>query len=148
MLPISRDSRIKKEFYNVKYVFLPPVGDVELFLINPVEEEYTVEQMREAYNLAKKDIDSEFKGKKLPNKKKMTELLEVRTRLYLPQKSGNDVSLINETIDKILVGWEGLKDVKFPDDGRPSLNLPMALKTEMYTWYWSQYNLSEDEVKN
>ena len=78
----------------------------------------------------------------------MTGLLEERTKKYLPSSGGLDVSVISDTVDKILVGWEGLKDIEFPDDGKPSLNLPMALQSEMYTWYWEQYNLSEDEVKN
>jgi len=145
MLPISRDSRIKHKFYGVNYTFLPPVGDTEMFLVNSIKENYTVEQLRESYALADNDLKTEYKGKKLPNKKQMEKLIEERMKKYLPQN--NDLSSVPATIDKILVDWD-IKDLPFPKDGRPSLDMQLALMTEMYIWYWEQYNLSEDELKN
>jgi len=146
MLPISRDTRIKKAFYGVEYSFLPAVGDVETFLMSSIKEDYTIEQLRESYNSALVDLEKEYKGRRKPQKKQWEALLVERQRKYLPD-NGNDIKMVNETIDKILVGWD-IKDIKFPDDGRPSNMLKLALKTEMYTWYWGEFNLSEDESKN
>ncbi len=146
MLPISRDTRIPKSFYGVEYSFLPAVGDVETFLMSSIKEDYTIEQLRESYNSALVDLEKEYKGKRKPQKKQWEALLVERQRKYLPD-NGNDIKMVNDTIDKILVGWD-IKDIEFPDDGRPSNMLKLALKTEMYTWYWGEFNLSEDEAKN
>ena len=145
MIPISRDSRIKHTFCGVTYTFLPPVGDTEMFLINSVKENYTIEQLREAYRLSKTDIDNELKGKRIPGKKQLEKLIEERMKIYLPK--GEDLEEIPRTIDKILVGWD-IKDVPFPDDNRPSQCMQLALMTEIFTWYWDQYKLDENELKN
>ena len=65
MLPVSRDSRLKQKFYGVTYTFLPPVGDTELFLVDSITEDYSIEQLRESYSFADKDLKNEYQGKKV-----------------------------------------------------------------------------------
>jgi hypothetical protein len=54
----------------------------------------------------------------------------------------------DHTIDTILVGWEGDGVPEFPKDGRPSQDLPLAIKNKLYGWYLDQIQLSIDESKN
>ncbi len=147
MLPIARDAKIKKDFFGATYIFLPAVGEVEKFLLGSTKEDYTIEQLRESYNSAVVDLEKEYKGKRKPQKKQWEKLLVVRQKTYLPD-TGNDLDAISTTIDKVLVGWE-IKDLPFPEDGKPSNMLQLALKTEIYNWYWdTQVNLTASEAKN
>lgn len=54
----------------------------------------------------------------------------------------------NHTIDLILTGWEGANVPEFPKDGRPSQDLPLAIKNKLYGWYLEQIQITVDESKN
>lgn len=148
MIPISKDERLYHKFYDITYCFLPPVGATERFLLSTTDtNEYNKKELVAAREEALKELEKEYKGKQKPKKKQWEELLTERTIDLLPEEDiVEKTDLIYNTIDRVLVGWEG-GNVPFPDDGRPSDCLRFVLMSEMYGWYWEQFRLTGGETK-
>lgn len=149
MIPISRDFRLKKEFDGITYMFLPPVGDVEIELVTSVKETIPDKAtLSKAYKEAEDVLEKEYKGMKHPTKKKWERLVTEKMHEYLPQDNEKDkICNIRDCINLVLVGWEGNGVPEFPES-KPASMLTLDLMGRMYEWYWEQYPLKLDELKN
>ena len=149
MIPISRDFRLKKEMDGVTYVFLPPVGDVEVELVSQTRTgEPSKAELSVAYKKAVDELEKEYNGKRHPQKKKWEALIAERAKNYIPDDDEREkIKSINDCINLVLVGWEGKDLPEFPEDN-PASMLTLNTKGDLYEWYWNQYPLTLDDLKN
>jgi len=148
MIPLSREQKLKHETDGIVYLFLPPVGDLEIDLISMVKQD-DFEILPAQYEKAKEELTKKFNGKRKPKKEKWEEL--IKQRIMESHTEQDMIKLrskeMGELLDKVLVGWEGEKAIPFPE-GNPSQTLPFVLKSKLYNWYQGQWLLEEGELKN
>lgn len=148
MIPLSRDQKLRKTIDGVTYIFIPPVGDLEIELISMTSKD-DYEYLPGQYEKATQELEEEYVGKRKPKKDKWEELIkqkileDYKEEDVLKKRAGEIDALIN----KVLIGWEGEDVIPFPDNN-PSSNLPFVLKSKLYNWYQGQWLLEEGELKN
>ena len=146
MIPISRDVRLKKKLDGVTYSFLPPVGDIEIELLNSTPQIMDDSELKIAYDKVSAEMEKEYKGKRKPVKKKWEEMISERIKNNVPKENiDRTIKIMRDTINMVLVSWDA--KAKFPK-GEPSTCLTMDMVRELYEWYWEQYPLKLDELKN
>ncbi len=160
MIPISKDQLLYHKIDGVTYSLLPPIGSLEIKLRSGYldDDDDDLGNAKKFYPEAVKQLDKEYKGKRKPKKAEWTKLIQERLTKLLTEKNmdpnGLKKSVINEfnknnnLINDILVGWKSKKDIpEFPKKD-PASFLVMPIKNKLINWYWEQYALEEDELKN
>jgi hypothetical protein len=148
MIPVSRDQLIKREVDDVLYSFLPPVGDVEMDVLNSQED---VIDVKPHYAKAESELEAEYKGKRKPKKDQWQKLIKDRIMTYIDESEskGNNLKKIDSLINITLMKWESEKhDLPEFKKGDCAGDMPSGLKIDLYNWYWDQFNLPGDELKN
>lgn len=165
MFPISKEERLPITIDGIIYTCIPPVGEIEALLVEYTSNETDMEDYNLAsnYALAVKEIESKFKNKKKPKKKAWENLIS-KIMLSQVNKSKEENTLekgvkkMNKLIDKIVVAWEVIPKyykpdqlkliAKFPTCREPSSVLTLGIKTEIISWYFSQFQATDEEAKN
>jgi len=149
MIPISYNQKLKKTVDGVNYYFHPPVGEMEISLIYSQSDE--TKDIPQDYNKALKALEKEYKGKRRPKKDKWEELIKNKIISFISNEEAmhRHIAKIDILINMSLCNWTSTnKNVpKFPLK-EPAKCLPIELKRILYEWYWEQFNLSQDELKN
>jgi len=152
MIPISRDQHLKHTIDGVTYLMLPPVGDVEVKVVNCVSrDDYNIQMMNKHYDRAVEDLGGKLKGMKKTNSK-YQRLVKEKILEYIEEdkdaKYEFDSQQLDDLINIILVGWES-KAHKLPEfkKGDCAGDMQSMLKSKLQAWYISQYNPGDDEVK-
>jgi len=152
MIPISRKQKLKTVINGVTYICRPPIGDLEIEIMNiilpPVHPD-----MRKTYDKIEKALTN---AERRQNRERREALITERVKEALGiedsvQKRYNDTA---KAINLFLCGWESTKHKlhPFPKEGEedfpPSSMLTANVRSALFTWYWAQFNMDLDEVKN
>lgn len=156
MIPISKDQKLKFEFDGVIYSFNPPIGELEIELQGYLskDDSSNVKIAKGLYPEAVKQLENEYKGKRKPQKKQWTKLIETRLAELMGESGVDDsdvqdgIDETNKIIDLVLCGWESEKEIPAFPENNPSQYLTSPLKNKLMSWFWEQYTATEEELKN
>jgi len=152
MIPVSRDTRLPKTIAGVTYQCLPPVGDLEIELIALSGEAAT--ELSPQYEAARAAVLAEIGDAPLPDKKEMIRRISKKMQETAAAaanggaKFREDAKKVDQAVDLFLTGWEGPGVPEFPTGGRPSAMMKLKVKKELYEWYFEQFDLGVEELKN
>ena len=76
-------------------------------------------------------------------------LIDAKNELPEERNEKNIRAFINASVDVILCGWESSIQgfPVFPEDGKPSLKMPSALKMQIMERWRESGNFTKDELK-
>lgn len=149
MIPMTRDHKLKYEYDEVTYIFHPPIGELEIEFNNLLTS--GGDNLKENYQKAEESVIEALKPEKYKRKDPgHMKLVEAKVLELMKEdedrKYKRDIKRTSSIIDLILYKWESKKDIP-PISKHPSEMLTIPLQTKLFNWYWSQYDVTEDEAK-
>lgn len=144
MIPISRNQHISTTIDGVTYNALPPVGDLEMKLFKFFD---TTAITPAEYAKAETELVAEYAGNRKPKKTQWEKL--IKERAIENGDTEDYVGKMGKLLNLVLVSWDSTEH-DLPDfiNGDCAADIPTALKTNLFNWYWSQFNVDVEEAKN